>query len=65
MKNRKWFSHMIKICLFAFIILLLFALILFGYRLVVQQHIHQKSAEIIKNGGISELKEIVVNGEAR
>ncbi|MGE7113881.1 alpha/beta fold hydrolase [Lysinibacillus sp. NPDC047702] len=63
MKNRKWFSHMIKICLFTFIILLLFALILFGYRLVVQQHIIQKSAEIIENGGISELKEIAVNGD--
>lgn len=63
MKNRKWFSHMIKICLFAFVILLLFALILFGYRFIAQQHIHQKSAEIIDNGGISELKEIAVNGD--
>ena len=63
MKNRKWFSHMIKICLFAFIILLIVALILFGHRLIIQQHIHQKSAEIIENGGISELKEITVNGD--
>ncbi|MEY9978706.1 alpha/beta fold hydrolase [Lysinibacillus sp. RC79] len=61
--NRKWFSPMIKICLFAFFILILLIFMLLGYRFIVQQQIKQKSAEIIENGGISELKEINVNGD--
>ncbi|MFJ7730289.1 alpha/beta fold hydrolase [Lysinibacillus sp. NPDC097231] len=63
MKNRKWFSPLIKICIFAFFILLLFIIMLLSYRFIVQQQIKQKSAEIIENGGISELKEINVNGD--
>ncbi|MEY9969706.1 pimeloyl-ACP methyl ester carboxylesterase [Lysinibacillus sp. RC46] len=61
--NRKWFSPMIKICLFAIFILILLIFMLLGYRFIVQQQIKQKSAEIIENGGISELKEINVNGD--
>ncbi|MGE8001879.1 alpha/beta fold hydrolase [Lysinibacillus sp. NPDC093216] len=61
--NRKWFSPMIKICLFAIFILILLIFMLLGYRFIVQQQIKQQSAEIIENGGISELKEINVNGD--
>jgi len=61
--NRKWFSPMIKICLFAFLILIVLITMLLGYRFTVQQQIKQKSAAIIENGGISELKEINVKGD--
>ncbi|MFJ8102187.1 alpha/beta fold hydrolase [Lysinibacillus sp. NPDC096212] len=61
--NRKWFSPMIKICLFTLFILILLIFMLLGYRFIVQQQIKQKSADIIENGGISELKEINVNGD--
>ncbi|MFB7155479.1 alpha/beta fold hydrolase [Lysinibacillus sp. NPDC056232] len=61
--NRKWFRPMIKICLFAFFILIVLIIMLLGFRFMVQQQIKQKSAEIIDNGGISELKEINVNGD--
>lgn len=54
---------MLRICLFAISILLLLIFMLLGYRFIVQQQIKHKSAEIIKNGGISELKEINVNGD--
>ncbi|KOS62811.1 hypothetical protein AN161_10885 [Lysinibacillus sp. FJAT-14222] len=54
---------MIKICLFAFFILILFIILLLGYRFIVQQQIKQESAEVIENGGISELKAINVNGD--
>jgi len=63
MKNRKWFHHMIKICLFALIFLIILTLSLLSYRFIVQQQIKQQSAAIIENGGISELKEITVNGD--
>ena len=33
------------------------------YRFIVQQQIKQQSAAIIENGGISEIKEITVNGD--
>ncbi|MCL1702746.1 alpha/beta hydrolase [Lysinibacillus sp. Bpr_S20] len=61
--KRKWFSPMIKIFLFAFFILIVLIVMLLGYRFIVQQQIKQKSAEIIENGGISELKELDVNGD--
>jgi len=54
---------MSKIFLFVFFILLLFIILLLSYRFIVQQQIKQKSAEMIENGGISELKEIHVNGD--
>ena len=61
--NRRWLTVMSKIFLFVFFILLLFIILLLSYRFIVQQQIKQKSAEMIENGGISELKEIHVNGD--
>ncbi|MFJ5764474.1 alpha/beta fold hydrolase [Lysinibacillus sp. NPDC093210] len=37
-------------------------ILLFSYRFIAQQHIKQKSSDLIDNGGISELKELNVNG---
>ncbi|MFJ7667482.1 alpha/beta fold hydrolase [Lysinibacillus sp. NPDC097195] len=34
-----------------------------SYRFIAQQHIQQKGSELIENGGISELKELNVNGD--
>lgn len=53
---------MIKICLFVLIFLLVLSICLLCYRSIVQQQIKQQSTAIIENGGISELKEITVNG---
>lgn len=52
-----------KISLYALIFLIILTLILLSYRFIVQQQIKQQSATIIENGGISELKEITVNGD--
>lgn len=54
---------MIKICLFVLIFLLVLSICLLCYRSIVQQQIKQQSTAIIENGGISELKEITVNGD--
>ncbi len=54
---------MIKICLFALIFFLVLTICLLCYRFIVQQQIKQQSAAIIENGGISEIKEITVNGD--
>ncbi len=62
MKIKKWVHHMIKICLFVLIFLLVLSICLLCYRSIVQQQIKQQSTAIIENGGISELKEITVNG---
>ncbi len=63
MKNKKWVHHLIKISLYALIFLIILMLILLSYRFIIQQQIKQQSAIIIENGGISELKEIHVNGD--
>ncbi|WP_341302055.1 alpha/beta hydrolase [Lysinibacillus sp. FSL H8-0500] len=63
MKNKKWIHHLIKISLYALIFLIILMLILLSYRFIIQQQIKQQSAIIIENGGISELKEIHVNGD--
>ncbi|QDQ01913.1 hypothetical protein FOH38_16245 [Lysinibacillus fusiformis] len=43
--------------------MLLFIIVLLSYRFYVQQQIKKESAELIQNGGISELKEINVDGD--
>jgi len=62
-KKRKGFNRLITICIFAFLILIFLTILLLCYRFIAQQHIQQKSSDIIDNGGISELKEINVNGD--
>jgi len=62
-KKRKRFNHLITICIFVFLILIFLTIVLLSYRFIAQQHIQQKSSDIINNGGISELKELNVNGD--
>ena len=62
-KKRKRFNLLITICIFTFLILMFLTIVLLGYRFIAQQHIQQKSSELIDNGGISELKELNVNGD--
>ncbi|MGE7839188.1 alpha/beta fold hydrolase [Lysinibacillus sp. NPDC093712] len=62
-KQRKRFNLLITICIFAFLILMFLTILLFSYRFIAQQHIQQKSNALIDNGGISELKELNVNGD--
>ncbi|KOS69303.1 hypothetical protein AEA09_12535 [Lysinibacillus contaminans] len=55
---------MIKTGLFSFLVIILVLIVsLFGYRFFAQEKIKNASAAQIKNGGISELKEILVNGD--
>ncbi|MFJ5790361.1 alpha/beta fold hydrolase [Lysinibacillus sp. NPDC093197] len=62
-KRRKRFNLLITICIFAFLILMFLTILLFSYRFIAQQHIQQKSSDLNANGGISELKELNVNGD--
>ncbi len=62
-KKRKRFNLLITICIFTFLILLFMTFLLCSYRFIAQQHIKQKSSELMDNGGISELKEVNVNGD--
>lgn len=56
---------MIKLCIFAVLILVFLTIVLLSYRFIAQQHIQHKSNAIIDNGGISELKELNVNGDSQ
>ena len=64
-ENRRFSKMITQGALYFFIFIALLIIVLLAYRSFMQHQIKNESAELIKNGGISELKKIEVNGDSQ